>query len=159
MVSLVSITLPDNYACRCFSTSNPVQHDSRRNASRHRHWDENVLQNPLAHFPLISYLNLQHPSLKVRKESQAHIPNPGNNPPSNAPNKIRQATNPLNPCVIPVKVATIPHPVVMKDSHRDGVNFLITRLDGSSEAMYVTNNSETAIWNWSSPRPRSSSMP
>lgn len=33
----------------------------------------------------------------------------------------------------------MPHETVMKDIHLDGVNFLITRLDGSSLAIYVTN--------------------
>lgn len=33
----------------------------------------------------------------------------------------------------------MPHEVVMKAIHREGVNFLMTRFDGNSLAMYVTN--------------------
>ena len=95
----------------------------------------------------------------TRPFHQSNIPSPGNNPPSNAPKIIRHATSPLNPCVIPVKVATTPQAVVINDSHREGVNFLMTRLLGSSLAMYVTKSRETAIWYSFSFSLRSSSMP
>jgi hypothetical protein len=45
---------------------------------------------------------------------------------------------------MPVKVATMPQDVVMNAIHREGVNFLMTRLEGNSEAMYVTKSTETA---------------
>ena len=101
----------------------------------------------------------QYTNFQSSSREENNLPNPGNSPPSSAPRIIRQATSPLKPCVMPVNVATTPHAVVMKLSHLEGVNFLITRLLGSSLEMYVTNSSETAIWYWPSARFRSSSMP
>lgn len=83
--------------------------------------------------------------LQEQSMLRGNLPNPGNSPPSKAPKIIRQATRPPKLCVMPVKVATMPHAVVMNESHLEGVNFLITKLLGSSLAMYVTKSRDTAI--------------
>jgi hypothetical protein len=108
---------------------------------------------------IVTYYLTVSPIFKVHTVPISIIPNPGNNPPSKAPIIMRHATKPPKLCVMPVRVATTPQPVVMNESQRDGVNFLMTRLLGSSLAMYVTNKRETAIWNWFGLSPRSFSMP
>lgn len=40
----------------------------------------------------------------------------------------------------------MPQAVVMNEIHLEGVNFLMTKLLGSSLAMYVTKSRDTAIW-------------
>lgn len=44
---------------------------------------------------------------------------------------------------MPVNVATSPQEVVKKANQRLGLNFLITRLEGNSDKMYVTKRMET----------------
>lgn len=53
----------------------------------------------------------------------------------------------------------MPHDTVIKEIQRDGVSFLRTRFDGTSDRMYVTKRIETATWNCCEERPRSSSRP
>ena len=55
----------------------------------------------------------------------------------------RQTMSPVYDWTIPVSVATIPHAVVMKAIHLLGRSLLMTKFDGSSQRIYVTNNSET----------------
>jgi hypothetical protein len=55
---------------------------------------------------------------------------PGKRPPSTAPRRRRQAMREPYEWQRPVRVAMIPHAVVMKAIQREGRSFLMTRLEG-----------------------------
>lgn len=73
---------------------------------------------------------------------------PGNNPHSKRPSSNLNANNCPYVFTNPIQTWMIAHRITIAGIHRDGRNFLRTRLDGISKATYVTKKTVLAMLNW-----------